>query len=306
MQNIVKGSAKDCKRAIAVLTPEINAFLVDGTMSVCFEEAFVIIRKLTAVLATLALALILVPTTFAQAGTAKVRVVHASPDAPAVDVYIDGSAVLTNVPFFTASDYLDLPAGSYRIQVTPTGSPADQAVIDATATVEAGMAYTIAATGLVASIAPAIIVDDLSAPASGSVKVRVYHFSPDAPAVDVKLADGTTLISSLAFPAASDYLEVPAGTYDLQVTPAGGDAVVIDLPGTALPAGQIVSVFATNEVASIAPEVAVTAPVAAAAPAPGPSTLPTTSNGATEPMVLLALFAVMMVGGAFVLRRVAR
>jgi hypothetical protein len=269
----------------------------------------VTIRKFTAVLAALALALLLAPTTFAQAGTAKVRVVHASPDAPAVDVYVNGNAALTNVPFFTASDYLDLPAGSYRIQVTPTGAPADQAVIDATATVEAGMAYTIAATGPVASIAPTIIVDDLSAPAAGSVKVRVYHFSPDAPAVDVKLADGTTLISNLAFPDASDYLEVPAGTYSLQVTPAGGDAVVIDLPDTALPADRIVSVFATNVVASITPEVAVTAPVAAAAPAPAtdaPATLPTTSNGATEPLMLVALLAVAMVGGALVLRRVAR
>jgi hypothetical protein len=286
------------------VAPEINAFLVDEPTNV-FEEAFVTIRKLTAVLAALALALIMAPTTFAQAGTAKVRVIHASPDAPAVDVYVNGNAALTNVPFFTASDYLDLPAGSYRIQVTPTGAPADQAVIDATATVEAGKAYTIAATGPVASIAPTIIVDNLSAPAAGSVKVRVYHFSPDAPAVDVKLADGTTLIRNLAFPAASDYLEVPAGTYSLQVTPAGGDAVVIDLPNTALPANQIVSVFATNVVASITPEVAVTAPVVAAAPAV-PTTLPTTSNGTTEPLVLFALIAVAMIGGALVLRRVAR
>lgn len=269
------------------------------------------LRKFIALVAVAALTLMFAPLTFAQAGTAKVRVIHASPDAPAVDVYVDGSAVLTNVPFFTASDYLDLPAGTYRIQVTPTGSPASQAVIDANATVEAGMAYTIAATGPVASIQPTIIVDDLSAPASGQVKVRVYHFSPDAPAVDVKLADGTTLISNLAFPAASSYLEVPAGTYDLQVTPAGGDAVVIDLPGTALPAGQIISVFATNVVASITPEVAVTAPVVAAAPAPAPApdvptTLPTTSTGAELPFVGLGLVALALLGTALVLRRAAR
>lgn len=269
------------------------------------------LRKFIALVAVAALTLMFAPLTFAQAGTAKVRVIHASPDAPAVDVYVDGSAVLTNVPFFTASDYLDLPAGTYRIQVTPTGSPASQAVIDANATVEAGMAYTIAATGPVASIQPTIIVDDLSAPASGQVKVRVYHFSPDAPAVDVKLADGTTLISNLAFPAASSYLEVPAGTYDLQVTPAGGDAVVIDLPGTALPAGQIISVFATNVVVSITPEVAVTAPVVAAAPAPAPApdvptTLPTTSTGAELPFVGLGLVALALLGTALVLRRAAR
>jgi hypothetical protein len=260
------------------------------------------LRKATVLsLAALLLALAMIPSVFAQ-GSAKVRVIHASPDAPAVDVYVNGSKALTNVPFFTASSYLDLPAGTYRVQVTPTGSPASAAVIDASATIEAGKAYSIAATGPVASIKPTIIVDDLSAPASGKAKVRVYHFSPDAPAVDVKLADGTALISSLAFPDASDYLEVAAGSYDLQVTPAGNSAVVIDLPGTSLAAGKIYSVFATNVVASIKPELAVSDPVAAATAAP--SSLPNTAEGDEAPFgLLLAVAAGLLVAGALVIRR---
>ncbi|MFV9503156.1 MAG: DUF4397 domain-containing protein [Oscillochloridaceae bacterium umkhey_bin13] len=261
------------------------------------------LRKLFVLMIAAALmALTMAPAAFAQSNPAKVRVVHASPDAPAVDVFVDGSAVLTNVPFFAASDYLELPAGTYRIQVSPTGQPASAAVIDANVTVAAGNAYTIAATGLVASIAPVVINDNLTAPAAGNTKVRVYHFSPDAPAVDVKLADGTVLISNLAFPNASDYLEVPAGSYSLQVTPAGGSAVVIDLPNTQLDAGQIYSVFATNVVASITPEVAVTTPAVVAVPLPAPITLPSTS-GETAPLALLAMIAVAMVAGALVLRR---
>ena len=62
------------------------------------------------VLLGLLLALALVPAASAQ-GNALVRVVHASPDAPAVDVYVDGNKALSNVPFFTASNYLPLPAG---------------------------------------------------------------------------------------------------------------------------------------------------------------------------------------------------
>ncbi|MBX0326817.1 DUF4397 domain-containing protein [Oscillochloris sp. ZM17-4] len=260
------------------------------------------LRKATVLsLAALFLALAMIPSAFAQ-GTAKVRVLHASPDAPAVDVYVNGSKTLSDVPFFTASDYLDLPAGTYRVQVTPAGAPASDAVIDANATVEAGKAYTIAATGPVAAISPTIIVDDLSAPASGQAKVRVYHFSPDAPAVDVKLASGTTLISGLAFPNASDYLEVPAGSYDLQVTPAGASAVVIDLPGTSLAAGKIYSVFATNVVASIKPELAVSDPVAASSAAP--TSLPNTAAGDVSPLgLILVLAATMLVAGALLIRR---
>ena len=74
-----------------------------------------------------------------------VRVVHASPDAPNVDVWVDGETVLTDVPFTAVSDYLTLPAGTYNVQVTATGST--DPVIDADLTLEAGTSYTVAATG---------------------------------------------------------------------------------------------------------------------------------------------------------------
>ena len=49
------------------------------------------------------------------ADTAMVRVLHASPDAPAVDVYLDDTIVdaLTNVPSGTIAGYLDIPSGDH-------------------------------------------------------------------------------------------------------------------------------------------------------------------------------------------------
>lgn len=254
-------------------------------------------KSLLIALAGALLALLMAPAAFAQSGTAKVRVVHASPDAPAVDVWVNGAKALTNVPFFTASDYLDLPGGSYDIQVVPTGVTTP-VVIDAKGVkIEAGKAYTIAAVGKLAEIKPAIFVDNLSAPAAGKAHVRVIHASPDAPAVDVKLASGATLIPGLAFPNASDYLPVDAGSYDLQVTPAGASAVVLDLKGTKLDAGKIYDVFAVGELASIRVEVTATTPAAAA-----PATLPNTS-GEDLPLGLIAAAAGLLVAGGIALRR---
>ena len=252
------------------------------------------------------LALALVPAVFAQSGTAKVRVVHASPDAPAVDVWVDGNKVLTNVPFFTASDYLDVPAGPHDIKVTPTGD-ANTAVIDAKGvTVEAGKAYTIAATGKVADIKPTILSDNLAAPAAGKAHVRVIHFSPDAPAVDIKVKGGPTLISNLAFPKDSGYAPVDAGSYDLIVTPTGTDTVALDLPGTNLEAGKIYDVFAVgllNGEPKLTVKVATPAPIAAA-PA-GPSRLPQTA-GETAPLALFAAAAALLLVGGLAARRRAR
>lgn len=263
-------------------------------------------RRLMIVSGLVLLALALVGPAAAQGNTARVRVIHASPDAPAVDVFVDGQAVLTNVAFPAISNYLDVPAGPHEVRVAPAGQGANAAVITANLTLEAGRAYTVAAVGQLANIRAQVYNDNLSAPAAGKAHVRVIHASPDAPAVRVGVANGPTLIESLAFPNASDYLPVDAGTYDLQVTPAGADDVVLDLAGTTLQAGTIYDVVAVGNLANIRAEVATFTPQQAApAPAPGgatPGTLPDTGvSDAWLPLALL--FGVLLLGGGLALRR---
>ena len=104
---------------------------------------------------------------------ARVRVVHASPDAPAVDVYADGAKVLTNVAFKGSSDYLSVPAGPHNFKVFATGAnPATgTAVINADATLEAGKDYTVVAIGKLAEIKPLVLVDN-NARARGGQSAR--------------------------------------------------------------------------------------------------------------------------------------
>jgi LPXTG-motif cell wall-anchored protein len=240
----------------------------------------------------------------AQSGTAKVRVVHASPDAPAVDIFVDGQSAMTNVAFFTASDYMDLPAGAHKVAVAPAGAGEAAAVISADVTLEANKAYTIAAVGPLASIKAQIYNDNLAAPAAGKAHVRVIHASPDAPAVAVKVANGPTLIPSLAFPNASDYLPVDATTYNIQVTPANASDVVLDLPNTTLTAGTIYDVFAVGNLANIKAEVKTFTPAASGSSsgAAAPGTLPNTGAGDSLSLALIGL-GVLALAGGFLLRR---
>lgn len=178
-----------------------------------------------------------------------VNIIHASPDAPAVDVWVNGVPALTNVAFQEFSGWLALPAGDYHVQVTATGEPVDTAVIDTTVTLEAGMAYHVAAVGDLANIAPAVIPADLSATSDGNARVRVIHASPDAPDVDIAVTNGDVLISDLAFGAASDYMEVPAGTYDLEVRIAGTTDVALPLAGVSLDGNMLYDIVAVGTVA---------------------------------------------------------
>jgi hypothetical protein len=182
-------------------------------------------------------------------GDACINVIHASPDAPAVDVYLDGTKALSGLAFGAASGWVAVPAGEHQVQVTAADAAVDTAVIDANVTLEAGAAYEVAATGLLANITPQIYQANLSAIADDSARIRVVHASPDAPAVDVAVKGGDVLVPNLAFPNASDYLEVPAASYDLEVRPAGTTDVALDLPGVQLEAGMVYSVYAIGTLA---------------------------------------------------------
>lgn len=175
---------------------------------------------------------------------AQVRVAHLSPDAPNVDVRVDGTKVLSDVPFRAVSDYLELAAGSHRILVTQVNTTTP-AVIDANVSVEGGKSYTVAATGLVAGIQALVLVDDRS-PASGQAKVRFVHASPDAPAVDVAVRNGSILFPNVAFRGFLGYGSVPPGTYDLDVRLAGRSDVALPVDGVSLQAGRNYTVFAVG------------------------------------------------------------
>ncbi|HYI16597.1 MAG TPA: DUF4397 domain-containing protein [Thermomicrobiales bacterium] len=248
----------------------------------------------------------------AQGEQARIRVVHASPDAPNVDIWVNGSVAVSNLAFNDATDYIALAAGEYDIAVTPTGGTAADAVIEATLTLAAGMDYTVAAVGQVAEIAPLVLEDNNAAPASGKAHIRVVHASPDAPNVDVAVAGGPILIENLAFPTASNYLPVDAGSYDLDVRPTGTETVAIDINGFMAEAGTIYTVFATGLLADgslgVLPLVDATNPAtttpAPSMPATGAGGMAADSAVTTGWLVAFgAVIALAMTTGGLVLAR---
>jgi len=178
-----------------------------------------------------------------EAGSSLVRVAHLSPDAPAVDVLVNGARVVTGAAFGDATGYLALPAGSARIQVVPAGA-SSPVVIDATLELANGAAYTVAATGFLGAgdLKPLVLSDDLSP--SGQAKVRFVHASPDAPAVDIAVTNGPVLFPNVAFREFKGYAQVAGGSYDLEARPAGSTAVALRVPGVSLANGTNYTIFA--------------------------------------------------------------
>ena len=173
---------------------------------------------------------------------ARVMAVHASPDAPAVDLFVDGTLAGSGLAYPNNTGYLTVTAGTRNVKVNVAGTTTT--VIDANLPVGAGGNYSVFAKGPVSAIGALVLTDDLTTPASGKAHIRFVHLSPDAPAVDVAVTGGPILFSNKAYEGFTAFTPVDAATYDLEVRPAGSSSVVLALPGIALQAGKIYTVFA--------------------------------------------------------------
>ena len=200
-----------------------------------------------------------------EANQARVQIVHADVDAPSVDVYVAavgaGISSEAKVGTFAFKDTLGplvVPSGNYEIYVTPESS--STVVYDSGALNVSGDLVIAAIPNVGNGTSPvdlliydgetSTLVNDTNTPTA----VRVIHNSVDAPAVDIVVNNNFTspLVEDLAFTEATDFLEVPADSYNIKVAVANTMIDVIDANLT-LTADEKYSVYAVNKVASIEP-----------------------------------------------------
>ena len=176
---------------------------------------------------------------------ARVRVIHASPDAPAVDVWVNGAPAFTNLAYKGITSYAMLRAGTYNVKVVPAGMTSP-VVIQANLTLKGNTDYTVMAIGTLAQIHPLVLVDNSAPAPADQARVRFVHASPDAPAVDIAVQNGPVLFSNVSFGQSGGYITVPAGSYPLEVRLAGTSTVALSLGNIALKGGQTYSAFAVG------------------------------------------------------------
>jgi hypothetical protein len=191
----------------------------------------------------------------------EIRVIHASPDAPAVDIIVDdnfAAPALENVPFPAASDYLAVPPGAYNVKVTPADN-AGVIVIDANVELDAGRQYSVYATGTLSTIAPYVLVDDNRSIAT-EAKVRIVHTAPGAGLVDIyvtapgaDIANAAPAFSNVAFRAETGYVSLAGGSYTVTVTVAGTKTAAIGPLTIAIEDGRVYTAAARDAVGGGAP-----------------------------------------------------
>jgi hypothetical protein len=202
--------------------------------------------------AALVLAFAAAPASASGGATTKVRAFHDSPDTPAVDIYVNGAKALSGVTYGTLSGYLQVPRGTYNVQVKVAPSTTgDPAALEADVRL-GSRPTTIAAIGSLTGDGGPLqlkVLRDRDTYSRHLTRLRVAHTSPDAPAVDiqVKLAGRWyRIVRNLEFGEATGYLVLPAWSYRLRIVAAGTSTVVRDLGKVRLKGGTSYTAWAVG------------------------------------------------------------
>lgn len=173
-------------------------------------------------------------------GKPRVRVLHASPDTQPVDIHVDGTPAIVGVAYGEVSPYEELPAGHHTADVYPmtAGAPAEP-LLHAGIETHAGEDYTLAVVGRTGHLEPILLLDSTSAPAGERAKVRLFHTSPDAPPLDLAVANRPPLFENVAYKDVTPFQEAAAEVVDLHFRPSGSATPLITLPDYTLGDGYL-------------------------------------------------------------------
>lgn len=205
--------------------------------------------------------------------SATVTVAHFAPFADSVDetsvtVRVNGADALTDFKFGDTAANLPLAAGSYLVEILPTGTPT--VAMSSRFTLTGGVDYTVAAIGN-GSTQPLELfafVDDTQ-PATDTAKVRIAHFAPFAAELDKTNVDICTDTNSVLLPGVpykgftAPYLSLPPGDYNLKIALAGTNCaeVALDLPSVRLIKGDLVELYAIGDLENQPLQLAATTPL---------------------------------------------
>lgn len=158
-----------------------------------------------------------------------VRVIDASYNAPALNVYIGGSLVATNLGQGEITPYGTYgPTASTKISVTSTQNT--NALVTTTGTLQANQSSSVLITDINATYQVTLLADQSTPAPSGHSAYRVLNQAPSTGPIDVYFLAGTTaadyaaakpVITSLAVGATSGYVTIPSSTLYMVIVAAG-------------------------------------------------------------------------------------
>lgn len=166
-------------------------------------------------------------------GLSYIRLFHAAPGAPEVDIYANGKQVAKRLVYGQFTDYVSVSAGTYIIEAFPVGLK-DSPILRVRLPIVQNKVYTLCVIGLLPNIGILPVEDEYQVLSPSRVNIRFINLSPNAPALNLALRSGLNLFTDINYTEASQYSSVVPGTYNLVVKPTAVNTIVVNVPNVRL------------------------------------------------------------------------
>jgi hypothetical protein len=152
---------------------------------------------------------------------ANFSVVNASPTLSTYDVYLGDLKISTAaLPFGGSIKYGQSLAGNQSIKFTTAGR--SESLLTKSISLIQNAFQTYYLIDKPGSLDGLLVADDLSATSTDKAFIRFINLSPDAPALDLSITNGNSLITNKAYKATSGFITITAGTYSFDLKDSGG------------------------------------------------------------------------------------
>jgi hypothetical protein len=176
------------------------------------------------------------------------RAINAVAGVGPIDVLVDDDVKVAGLAFGATSPFSEFADGTHDVKVR---SSATQTVLsDKSLAFGSGASTTLIAFGSGGTVSTVALVDDTTSPSTSSnFKLRVAGSASDAGPVDIYLTQASDIsttpptVPGLAVGVVGDFVEAPAGSYQIFVTVAGTKDILLQTPAQAL-AGNTAYTFA--------------------------------------------------------------
>ncbi|MCD3245149.1 DUF4397 domain-containing protein [Clostridium botulinum C] len=171
-----------------------------------------------------------------------IRLLHASPNAPAVDVYFNNQIITPNLKYKDFTQYMSILPGIYNIKVFPAGKLSSP-IIDTRIKIPSNKILTLVIGNTLNNIQVLPYEEaKLPIPPNNSY-VKFVHLSPDTPNLDITLPNDTIIFKNVEFQKTTKYIPLKTGDYTIQAKPTGTNKVILTVPNIILKPNRFYTLY---------------------------------------------------------------
>ncbi|SHE72603.1 DUF4397 domain-containing protein [Clostridium fallax] len=171
-----------------------------------------------------------------------VRLLHASPDSPSVDVYMSGKLIASNISFGEHTNYFEIAPDDYNVEIYLSGKK-DTPLFSKYIEIYPKSYFTIGIINMFEDIDLRRILDGSSGNNQNISFLRFIHYSPKAPLLNLSLGRVKTLFKFMEYRESSGYYPLSPGIYTFNLSASNASFLSFPIPNIKLKPNKFYTIY---------------------------------------------------------------